>query len=217
MIARFEEMLGRALIVLAFGFFAVGQMVGVLARFRQSGDTSLWSLGFAVQVLSLAFVLLVVVMTLRRLPATSSAAGLEPRLAAIAGTFLLMLLTWLPPGAAPATAQLGATVLLVVGTAGSIYCLHYLGRSFSILASARELVTGGPYGVIRHPLYVAEAFSVLGIVIGHWSWAALLVGAAQFALQWRRMQHEERVLRAAFSAYEGYALRVPMLVPRGAG
>ena len=215
MSARFEDLLGKLLIIVTFGFLATGQMIGLLARFR-AGAPAL-TLSLAVQLLSLMFVLLVVVMTVRRLPSTRTAAGIEPRLAAIAGTFLLMLLIWLPPGAAPQGVQLAATLLLLVGTAGSIYCLHYLGRSFSILASARELVTGGPYGVVRHPLYVAEAISVLGIVVGHWSWAAVLVGAVQFALQYRRMQHEERVLRDAFPAYTEYAVRVPMLVPRSIG
>ena len=57
--------------------------------------------------------------------------------------------------------------MIVFGTLASVYCLYYLGRSFSIMACARELVTHGPYGVIRHPLYVAEAITVLGIIIAN--------------------------------------------------
>ncbi len=214
MSARLEELVGKLLIVSVFAYLATGQLIEIIGRLRTPVPTALWALGLAVQLLSLAFVLLVVAMTVRRLPASRSASGFEPRLAAIAGTFLLMLLLWLPAGQPPLGAQLAATLLLLVGTGASIYCLRYLGRSFSILASARELVTRGPYGVVRHPLYLAEGVSALGIMLAHWSWPALLVGAAHLGIQFRRMQHEERVLRDAFPAYAGYAERVPMLLPR---
>lgn len=209
MTPRIEELAGKLLLLAAFGWLAVGQMVGVAQRVVRGQ----WDLGLAASGLSLVFVLLVVVMTLRRLPARANAAGLEPRVMAILGTFLLLVLVWLPAGRPPAGVELAATLLLVVGTAASIWCLHYLGRSFAILAAARELVTGGPYGVVRHPLYVAEAVSTVGIIVAHWSWAAVAVGAAQLAVQLRRMAHEERVLRAAFPEYGDYARRVPRLLP----
>ena len=212
MTPRLEELAGKLLLIAAFGYLAVGQMVGVAQRVVQGQ----WDLGLAASVLSLAFVLLVVVMTLRRLPSRQNAAGIEPRLMAILGTFLLLLLVWLPPGRPPAGVQLAATLLLVIGTAASIWCLHHLGRSFAILAAARELVTGGPYGIVRHPLYLAEAVSTIGIIVLHWSWPAVVVGTAQLAVQLRRMHHEERVLRAAFPEYGDYARRVPMLLPGAA-
>ena len=217
MSARGEDLLGKSLMILAFVYLAITQVVGLIAKVRATALDPSFALGAIAQALSLSFVLLMVVMTVRRSPPTSVATGIEPRLAAIAGTFLLMVLVWLPPGKAPFGVQVGATLLLLCGTAGSIYCLHYLGRSFSIMAAARELVTHGPYGVVRHPLYVAEGFSTVAIIILHWSWPAILIGAAQLALQWRRMQHEERVLRAAFPVYADYALRVPMVLPRAMG
>jgi protein-S-isoprenylcysteine O-methyltransferase Ste14 len=129
---------------------------------------------------------------------------------AIAGTFALVLLAVLPPGGGGPMMKFAALVLMLVGTIFSIYCLHYLGRSFSIMASARELVTHGPYGVVRHPLYLAEGISTVGIVLLNWSVGAMLLGLAQMALQFRRMHNEEKVLRAAFPVY---AARVPMIVP----
>ena len=214
---RAEELLGKLLLIVTFGLLATGQMAGLIAVIKAPDHPPLWGIGLVTRVLSVVFVLLIVVLTLRRLPASRNAAGFEPRLAAVAGTFLLILLVWLPPGHPGIAVQLASLVLLLAGTAGSIYCLSYLGRSFSILASARELVTGGPYGIVRHPLYVAEGISTLGIILAHWSWPAVLVGAAQFAVQWRRMQHEERVLRAAFPAYADYAQRVPMVLPGSIG
>jgi protein-S-isoprenylcysteine O-methyltransferase Ste14 len=217
MSARGEDLLGKSLMILAFVYLAITQIIGLIFKVRAAMIDPSFILPAAAQALSLFFVLLMVVMTLRRSAPTSIAIGIEPRLAAISGTFLLMVLVWLPPGKSPFGVQVLGTLLLLAGTAGSIYCLRYLGRSFSIMAAARELVTHGPYGVVRHPLYVAEGFSTLGIIILHWSWPAILIGAAQLALQWRRMQHEERVLRAAFPVYADYALRVPMVVPRAMG
>ena len=81
------------------------------------------------------------------------------------------------------------------------------------MATARELVTEGPYKIIRHPLYGAEVITIVGVTIGHWSASAALLGLVWLALQIRRAQNEERVLRASFPEYGDYARRVPMLMP----
>jgi protein-S-isoprenylcysteine O-methyltransferase Ste14 len=125
-----------------------------------------------------------------------------------------MLLVVLPTGSVGPEMLMFSTLLVIVGSALSIYCLFWLGRSFSIMATARTLVTGGPYAVVRHPLYAAEAISVVGVMIANWSLAALLVGVVQFAFQFRRMANEEQILRTTFPEYLTYAARVPMLVPR---
>ena len=104
-------------------------------------------------------------------------------------------------------------LFLIVGTILSIWCAIYLGRSFSVMAAARKLVVHGPYAHVRHPLYAAESLAMLGSVLSGWSiWSALL-GVAWCALQFRRMQHEERILRATFPEYEEYGRNVPMIVP----
>lgn len=211
---RMEDLLGKLLLLLAFGWAMLGQVKGLAASLHAAERPDTWGLTITSQLLSLFFVAMIIALTIRRLPARTSATGWEPRAAAIGGTFLLIVLVWLPMGTASAPVLVAANVLMAVGTLASLWCLHFLGRSFAVMASARELVTGGPYGLVRHPLYVAEAVTVLGVILAHWSLAAVLVGAAQFALQFRRMQHEERVLRAAFPEYEAYAARVPMFWPR---
>lgn len=211
--ARTEDLLGKALMLAVFAALAIRQGLSLATTLGSASRPPMWLLGTASQFLSLVFVAFVVLMTLRRLPPRSSALGIEPRITAIAGTFALLALVWLPAGRVGVGVQLAATLLLFVGTAASIYCLHFLGRSFSIMASARDLVTRGPYGVVRHPLYLAEGISTIGIILLHWSTAAVIVGAIQIALQFRRMQNEEGVLRAAFPDYAAYAARVPMIIP----
>ena len=213
---RAEELAGKLLLTAAFGALAIRNLGGIAAMLAMPERAGTWAVGLLIQGLTLVFVALIVVMTLRRAPASRNARGIEPRLSAIGGTFLLLALAWLPPGGAPPAALLVATALILIGTLLSIYCLHFLGTSFSVLASARALVTRGPYAIVRHPLYAVEALTVAGIVTAHWSIPALALGIAQVVLQFRRMAVEERVLREAFPGYAAYAARVPMLVPRTA-
>jgi protein-S-isoprenylcysteine O-methyltransferase Ste14 len=51
------------------------------------------------------------------------------------------------------------------------------------------------------------------VVLSHGSPLAFAVGALWLALQVRRAQYEESVLRQTFPEYADYARRVPMLIP----
>ena len=88
-----------------------------------------------------------------------------------------------------------------------------LGRSFSVMAEARYLVTSGPYRFVRHPLYLAEELAVVGVFIQFASvWTALLL-ALQISFQLRRMHNEEAVLAATFPEYTAYQARTSRLIP----
>lgn len=213
MMTRIEDLIGRALLSAIFLFFAViglHQVGGLLAN-PWASDT--WLLDLVARVASLAFAVLVTGATIVRLPAKQTAAGWEPRVTAILGTFLMLSLIVLPRAEIGAGAKLVATIIIVVGTTLSIYCLMWLGRSFSVMAHARRLVVAGPYAVVRHPLYAAEMITMVGVTMKNLSWPALAIFALNVALQFRRMHNEERVLRAAFPEYGDYAQRVPMFLP----
>jgi protein-S-isoprenylcysteine O-methyltransferase Ste14 len=107
-----------------------------------------------------------------------------------------------------------AICLILAGWLLSIYVLGWLGRSFSIMAQARRLVTRGPYAVVRHPLYVTEEIAMIGMVLLCLSPLAILIAAVQWLFQLRRMTHEERVLSAAFPEYSAYAALTPKIIPR---
>jgi protein-S-isoprenylcysteine O-methyltransferase Ste14 len=63
------------------------------------------------------------------------------------------------------TGEAISTRLLLGGNALAVLVLVQLGRSFSIMAEARRLVTSGVYRWVRHPLYLAEELAVIGIVL----------------------------------------------------
>lgn len=217
MTSRSEDFAGKLLMISVFGYFSLQQVESIVVTvvFREKID--FWQLVLVSRVFALIFLALTVFLTVLRLPPKKSAVGMEPRITSIAGTFFLMLLVVVPTGSPGPALQILATVLIVAGTILSICCAVFLGRSFSIMATARRLVTNGPYSLVRHPLYIAEAITIIGIVIANLSFAAVTVGAIQFALQYRRMLNEERVLREAFPEYAAYAATVPMLVPHFRG
>ncbi len=210
---KLEDSLGKLMMLCVFGYIAYKQTTSIVGIFLHRAEIPMWQLTLTSLIFSTLFLFMILYFTVTRLPPSNSASGIEPRITAIVGTFVMMLLIVLPAGKIGEEMRVISTILVVVGTILSIICIRQLGRSFSIMATARELVTDGPYKIIRHPLYGAEVITIVGVAIGHWSpWAALL-GVVWLGLQIRRAQNEERVLRDCFPAYADYARRVPMLLP----
>lgn len=204
-----------------FGRMSVAAIITLLVTFSAVplvlyfwNESHSMTLAVAAQLSSTIFLLLQLLMTVARLPAQGTAKGIEPRVTAVAGTFLILVAMILTPPVRSWSAQLFALCAILVGTSCSIFCICWLGRSFSLMATARRLVTSGPYSVVRHPLYICEAVFVLGMMISHFSALMVALGALQCLLQYRRARHEEAILRQTFPEYEEYARRVPMLIPR---
>src|SRR3989440_13062971 len=105
-------------------------------------------------------------------------------------------------------------VLLGLGLAYSMWALVYLRRSFSIIPEARRLVTGGPYGLSRHPVYLGEIATALGINIATGGWLSAVALAYFVICELLRIGWEERILAQAFPGeYPEYARRVPRYIP----
>jgi protein-S-isoprenylcysteine O-methyltransferase Ste14 len=208
-----EDRIGKFLMILVFSVLLFWDLQRLVALFAARDLIDLWSLAMVSKISSIIFISAVVYFTVIRHNPVSSAAGFLPRLTAVAGTFVMMALIALPSFPISRPMQIFSTCLIVIGTTLSIICLRRLGRSFSIMASARELVTHGPYNIVRHPLYCAELITIVGVAFAHGSILSFVVAAVWWGLQIQRARFEEATLRAAFPAYEDYAREVPMMVP----
>ncbi len=160
------------------------------------------------------YTLMIACLYVLRLRPMNKFAGAWPCAAAILGGFLMSgLLFFSPRTDLPLAAQIAASVLVLVGNGFAVLILIRLGRSFSILPESRKLVTTGPYKVVRHPLYLAEAVATLGAMITFLSPWVLVLVAVQMTLQLVRISYEERVLRQTFPEYAKYARHTFRLIP----
>lgn len=210
------DLLAAAPLIVWYGMSAAGVVPSLTAKLAQFFLHPEASLGLLIvskaAVLLLAF--LAIVMLLLRSPPTASAKGLGPRIAALLGTYLVVgVILLLPERPVPNWALAISSTLILGGTAFAVYAILFLGRSFSLMAEARNLVTGGPYARIRHPLYVGEELAVFGAIIQYVSPLALALLALQIACQVYRMNCEEAVLEQSFPDYGAYKLRTARLIP----
>ena len=111
-----------------------------------------------------------------------------------------------------------ALALSVVGVAFSLWAIAALGRHYDLVLEVHEdheLIRGGPYGLVRHPVYTGLAlhFAALCLATGN---LLLILGTllVSYPAFYVRARAEESLLRERFGAeYEKYAREVPMLVP----
>jgi len=107
-------------------------------------------------------------------------------------------------------------ILVILGIGLAVWARIELGRNWGIPMSQREdpeLVTGGPYAHLRHPIYSGLILGMIGSAIGHsvvWMLPLVLFGA-YFIYSARR--EEEFMCRQFPDSYPAYMQRTYMLVP----
>ena len=161
-------------------------------------------------IISLALFAFMVIVRTRP---SAKASGVEPRVSALAGSLLVYGIVLFPRHDLSPLAESFAILLAVVGSTGATIALWQLGRSFSIMAESRKLVTTGPYRFVRHPLYVTEELMMIGVFIQFASVWTALIFAAHVAFQLRRICNEEAILSTSFPEYEAYRKRAARLIP----
>ncbi|HEY0281826.1 MAG TPA: methyltransferase, partial [Rhizomicrobium sp.] len=194
-------------LIALFGAGAWKEAHTILAHMRLIADGTEDLLG-VLQMLaligSIIFILLLIVMLLVRTLPRARAPGILPRVLAVTGTLLGTGFLYLQPVVLPVWFQAVVNVMIFGASVLEIVILLRLGKSFAIMAEARELVTTGPYAVVRHPLYVAEELGILTMVIQFAGPIAVALMLAHIAVQVARTVYEERVLTATFPEYSAY-------------
>ncbi|HXJ18173.1 MAG TPA: isoprenylcysteine carboxylmethyltransferase family protein [Candidatus Polarisedimenticolia bacterium] len=127
---------------------------------------------------------------------------------------------FLPMSRASEAILAAVTITVAAGSVWLCYAAaRTLGKQWALVArviEGHELITRGPYAVVRNPIYLAMfgMFAATGLAVSRWQ--ALLPGVVAFFVGTAiRIRTEERLLAETFSAeFDDYARRVPALFPR---
>jgi protein-S-isoprenylcysteine O-methyltransferase Ste14 len=98
-------------------------------------------------------------------------------------------------------------ILMSGGLAISISAKLFLNRSFGIVAANRGVKSGGPYRLVRHPMYLGYITTQVGFLLASFTLQNLLLYAGSWALQFLRIREEESIL-VKDDAYSAYSERV---------
>jgi protein-S-isoprenylcysteine O-methyltransferase Ste14 len=108
------------------------------------------------------------------------------------------------------------TLLFVAGLAVAVWARLHLGRNWGMPMTTKdepELVTSGPYRLVRHPIYSGILLGLLGTALAtnlYW----LIIAGVMGAYFLYSAKVEERLMTAAFpSVYPSYRARTKMLIP----
>lgn len=108
-------------------------------------------------------------------------------------------------------------VLTVAGLLFTVWARHHLGRNWSLTVDVKEkhqLITSGPYAVVRHPIYSGLLLALAGSAMAGGEWRGVLAVALALWVYWLKLRTEEHWMREAFGEeYQAYSQRVPALIP----
>jgi len=108
-------------------------------------------------------------------------------------------------------------VLCVAGFAFCIWARFTLGRNWSgvvTLKRGHELISDGPYALVRHPIYTGllTMFVATVIVLGHV--AGIIALPFVFMSLWIKLRYEEKLMLKQFpNEYTAYQQRVKRIIP----
>jgi protein-S-isoprenylcysteine O-methyltransferase Ste14 len=107
--------------------------------------------------------------------------------------------------------------LTATGLVFSVLARHTLGTNWSGIVTVKaghELITTGPYAIVRHPIYTGLLLGFAGSAIACGERRGILAVLLVVTSLWRKLRFEERWMREQFGeAYEAYSRRVRALVP----
>ncbi len=111
---------------------------------------------------------------------------------------------------------LGAA-LAVTGLLFAVWAREHLGRNWSssvTIKQGHELITTGPYAVVRHPIYTGILAGFLGMAIAISQVRGLIVVALVLFVFWLKLRIEEEWMRSQFGeTYATYARNTAALLP----
>jgi len=114
----------------------------------------------------------------------------------------------------PSTLGVALTFAGLVVCAWARFVLAGNWSSYVEVKHDHELVVGGPYRWVRHPIYTGLLLMFAGTALAVGEWRGVLAVAIAAAAFWRKLRLEEDMMREEFAAaYVAYAERTRTLIP----
>ena len=208
------------LFAIILGFLAIDQWLTLAIRGREywvylaNGIYGSPVLSLLVTALSAIYMTVIVFILLTARRPLARYETLMPNLSAAIGGFGIYLFGVLDPAPTPLLGLYTPLVLLAAGVAIVLWSLCYLRRAFSVVPQARIVVERGPYRYVRHPMYVGNMLTIVGLGLIVSTLSALLLSLGCLALQVARAHYEDRLMASTFNEYGAYMSRVSAFFPR---
>ena len=163
----------------------------------------------------------------KRVKATSRREPVGRRLLHIVPLVVAVVLLWVPRLPLPVLGEaflpwslpvywFGAA-LTAAGLLFAVWARVHIGRNWSGIVTIKEgheLITSGPYALVRHPIYTGLSLAFIGSAVARGEWRGVLAVVLVVWSFWVKLKFEERWMRQQFGqAYDEYSRRVPALVP----
>ena len=108
-------------------------------------------------------------------------------------------------------------VLTLAGTGFAIWARVFLGRNWSAIVTIKhdhQMISSGPYALVRHPIYSGFLLGTLGTAIAYGEIRGLAAVGLAFLAWWMKSRLEEKFMEQRFGAeYSAYKRRVKALIP----
>ena len=105
----------------------------------------------------------------------------------------------------------------VAGLLFAVWAREHLGSNWSrsvTIKQGHELITTGPYAVVRHPIYTGILTGFLGTAIALSQVRGVIVFVLVFLVFWAKLRLEEEWMRSQFGErYATYVHQTSVLVP----
>jgi len=107
-------------------------------------------------------------------------------------------------------------LLFLSGLGLAVWARVFLGRNWGMPMTQKdepELVTGGPYGRVRHPIYTGILLAMLGTGLAVDLYWLIALGVTGPYFLYSAMVEEKRLIATFPVAYPSYRARTKMLIP----
>jgi protein-S-isoprenylcysteine O-methyltransferase Ste14 len=185
-------------VCLALTFFA---LIPAKAQYHSAIANDIWIVGAG----------LMGVLSLVRVPARSAMVDSRSILATAA---MMIIPALMRPGASSTGILADAAISIeFIGVAFTQIARLYLGRHFGLLPANRGIVAGGPYRLMRHPIYSGWLLLIIGYVMAYPSLRNIGIPLLSLPFLIWRIDLEEKHL-SSDPEYKAYLARTPYrLIP----